>query len=118
MPNRTAVVEPDGGVVTYAELAREADRYGRGLQALGLRPGDSVATALPNSAAALAVYFAAIETGLDVVPINCHLAAAEVAYILGDSAAKAFAAHQRFAARPAQAADLGRGTPRCASRGG
>src|SRR5260221_690614 len=64
MPNRTAVVEPDGGVVTYAELAREADRYGRGLQALGLRPGDSVATALPNSAAALAVNFAAISIQL------------------------------------------------------
>jgi acyl-CoA synthetase (AMP-forming)/AMP-acid ligase II len=54
MPDRTAVVEPDGRVVTYAELAGEADRYGRGLQALGLRPGDSVATMLPNSAAASA----------------------------------------------------------------
>ncbi len=115
MPNRTAVVEPDGGVVTYAELAREADRYGRGLQALGLRPGDSVATALPNSAAALAVYFAAIETGLYVVPINWHLAAAEVAYILGDSAAKAFVAHQRFAAVAAEAAGLAGVTPRFAA---
>ena len=32
-PDRTAVIEPTGAAVTYAELAREADRYGRGLQA-------------------------------------------------------------------------------------
>src|SRR5215475_10462990 len=29
-PDRTAVIEPGGAAVTYAELAREADRYGRG----------------------------------------------------------------------------------------
>ena len=29
-PARTAVIEPDGRAVSYAELAREADRYGRG----------------------------------------------------------------------------------------
>ena len=87
-PDQAAVVEPDGRAVTYAELAAEADRYGRGLQALGLRPADSVAALLPNSATALAVYFAAIETGLYVVPVNWHLAAAEVAYIVSDSEAK------------------------------
>ncbi len=48
-PDRTAVIEPDGGTVSYAELAALADRYGRGLQALGLRPGDTVAGQLPNS---------------------------------------------------------------------
>ena len=40
-PDRAAVIEPDGRVVTYAELAREADRYGRGLRALGLSTGTS-----------------------------------------------------------------------------
>ena len=43
LPGKTAVVEPDGAVVTYAEPAGEADRYARGLQALGLRPEDAVA---------------------------------------------------------------------------
>ena len=60
----------------------------------------------PNSATALAVYFAAIETGLYVVPVNWHLAAAEVAYILGDSGARAFVAHERFAGVATEAADL------------
>ena len=93
-------------MVSYAELAREADRYGRGLQALGLSPGDAVAALLPNSVTALAVYFAAIETGLYVVPVNWHQVAAEIAYILSDSAAGAFVAHERFAEVAAEAADL------------
>ena len=60
---------------------------------------------LPNGSEALALFFAAIETGLYIVPINWHLAAAEVAYILGDSDAAAFVAHERFAAVAAAAAD-------------
>jgi long-chain acyl-CoA synthetase len=103
-PERTAVVEPDGRVVSYAELAARADQYGRGLQATGLRPGDCVAGMLPNGTEALALFFAAIQTGLYVVPVNWHLAAAEVAYILDDSGAGAFVAHERFAAVAADAA--------------
>ncbi len=105
-PDSLAVVEPDGSTVSYAELAARADQYGRGLQALGLRPGDCVAAMLPNSTEALALFFAAIATGLYVVPVNWHLAAAEVAYILGDSGAAAFVAHERFAAVAAEAAGL------------
>ena len=105
-PDQAAVIEPDGRVVTYAELAGEADRYGRGLRALGLSTGDAVAALLPNSVTALAVYFAAIETGLYVVPVNWHQVTAEVAYVLGDSAAGAFVAHERFAGVAAEAADL------------
>src|SRR5499427_1201847 len=103
-PAQAAVIGPDGTAVSYADLAREADRYGRGLQALGLDAGDTVATLLPNGVTALAMYFAAIETGLYIVPVNWHLAAAEVAYILGDSGAGAFVAHERFGAVAADAA--------------
>jgi long-chain acyl-CoA synthetase len=104
-PDAAAVIEPDGTVVCYAELAARADQIGRGLRALGLRPGDCVAGMLPNSSAALALFFAALETGLYVVPVNWHLAAAEVAYVLTDSAAAAFVADERFAAVAAEAAD-------------
>jgi long-chain acyl-CoA synthetase len=104
-PDRAAVIEPDGTVVSYAELAARADRLGRGLQDLGLAPGSTVAGMLPNGADALALLFAALQTGLYVVPVNWHLTAAEVAYILGDSEAGAFVAHQRFAAVAATAAD-------------
>jgi len=105
-PDRAAVIEPDGTVVSYTELAARADQIGRGLQALGLAPGATVAGMLPNGADALALFFAAMQTGLYVVPVNWHLTAAEVAYILGDSEAGAFIAHQRFAGVAAAAADL------------
>ncbi len=104
-PDRTAVIEPDGGTVSYAKLAALADRYGRGLQALGLRTGSAVAGLLPNGTEALALFFAAFQTGLYVVPVNWHLTAAEVAYILGDSGAGAFVAHERFGDVAAMAAE-------------
>jgi long-chain acyl-CoA synthetase len=105
-PDRAAVIEPDGRVTSYRELARRSDQYARGLRALGLGTGDTVAALLPNSLDMLAVYFAAIQTGLYVVPINWHQVASEVAYILGDSGASALLAHERFAAVAAEAAGM------------
>jgi long-chain acyl-CoA synthetase len=97
VPEHPAVIDPDGGVVTYAELAARANRYGRGLRALGLSPGDTVVMALPNSADLLALYFAVLQTGLYIVPVNWHLVGPEVAYIISDSGAKVFVADARFA---------------------
>jgi long-chain acyl-CoA synthetase len=96
-PDLTAVVDPDGREVTYAELAAAADRYGRGFQAMGLSPGDSVVLLLPNGIDLVSVYFGAFQTGLYVVMANWHLVGAEVAYLIEDSGAKAFVAHERFA---------------------
>jgi len=105
-PDSPAVFAPGGRTVSYAGLAREADRYGRGFQALGLRPGDTVATLLPNGVTALAAFFAAIETGLYLVPVNWHQVPAEIAYILADSGASAFLADERFAGAAREAAGL------------
>jgi long-chain acyl-CoA synthetase len=105
-PDGLAVVEPDGAELSYGQLAADADRYAKGLRALGLRPGSCVAAMLPNGAAAIALFFAALETGLYIVPVNWHLAAAEVAYILRDSGAEAFVAHERFARAAVDAAGL------------
>lgn len=104
-PDRIAVVDPDGREVSYGELAAAADRYGRGMQAMGLRPGDAVVMMLHNSADLVAFYFAAFETGLYIVAVNWHLTGPEVAYILKDSEAKAFVASDRFAAAASAAAD-------------
>ncbi|KJK46656.1 acyl-CoA synthetase [Lentzea aerocolonigenes] len=102
-PDLTALVDPSGREITYRELAAQADRYGRGFQALGLEPGDSIVLMLPNSAELVAVYFAAYQTGLYVVMANWHLTGAEVAYLVQDSGAKAFVAHERFAAAATEA---------------
>ena len=105
-PHRTALVTPGGREVDYAELAGEADRLGRGLQSMGLAPGDSIVLMQPNGFELVAAYFAAMQTGLYVVTVNWHLVGAEIAYILGDSGAKAFLAHERFADTAREAADL------------
>jgi len=106
-PDRTAVVDPAGQEITYADLAAAADRYGRGMQERGLVPGDCIVVMLPNGIDLLAMYFAAIECGLYIVPINWHLTGPEVAYIVGDCDAKVFVADERFAtAAVVAAADL------------
>jgi long-chain acyl-CoA synthetase len=104
-PARVAVVDPDGREVSYGDLAGEADRIARGLQAAGLKPGDCLAVLLPNGATMLAAYFAAMQTGLYFVPVNWHLVAAEVGYILSDCGAAAFIADGRFAGVAVAAAD-------------
>jgi long-chain acyl-CoA synthetase len=102
-PDLTAVVDPGGREVSYRELAATADRYGRGLQAMGLAPGDCVVMMLPNGIDLLAVYFAAMQAGLYIVAVNWHLTGPEVAYIVRDSGAKAFVGHERFAGAAAEA---------------
>jgi long-chain acyl-CoA synthetase len=96
-PERTAVIGPDGRKQSYAELAAAANRYGRGLQAMGLEPGDSIVMLLPNGLEVPEVYFAATQIGLYIVAVNWHLTGPEIAYLLEDSGAKAFVAHERFA---------------------
>jgi long-chain acyl-CoA synthetase len=96
-PDLTAVVAPDGTSYRYADLVARADRYASGLRGCGLATGDSLVVLLPNGVELLALYFAAIETGLYIVPVNWHLTGPEVAYIAADCGAKAFVAHERFA---------------------
>ncbi|RDI66192.1 acyl-CoA synthetase [Nocardia pseudobrasiliensis] len=104
-PERIAVVDPSGQEVSYGELAGQADRIARGLQAKGLRPGDVLVSMVHNCAEALAVYFAAFESGLYIVAVNWHLTGPEVAYILDNSEAKVFIADERFAEAARIAAD-------------
>jgi long-chain acyl-CoA synthetase len=103
-PQLTAVVDPSGREITYGELAAAADAYGRGLQRLGLSVGDCITVMLPNSIELVALYFAAMECGLYIVPINWHLTGHEIAYIVEDSESKAFVGHERFAAAATVAA--------------
>ena len=107
-PTMTAVVGPDGESLDYAELAARADRYARGLQSLGMRAGDTLAMMLPNGVDLITVYFAATQIGLYVVPVNWHLVGPEVAYLLADSQARVFVAHQRFDTVAVEAVEIAR----------
>ncbi|MEU7630774.1 acyl-CoA synthetase [Nocardia sp. NPDC049220] len=104
-PHRIAMVDPSGRDVTYRELATLADRYATGLRALGLTTGDVLVSMVHNCVEAIAAYFAAYQAGLYIVAVNWHLTGPEVAYILSDSAAKAFIASDRFAAAARAAAE-------------
>ena len=88
-PSWLAVVEPDGTEITAGELLANANRLVDGLRALGLQAGDCIATVLDNSAAMLEAFLAAHQAGWYLTPINWHLTAPEIAYILGDCEAAA-----------------------------
>ncbi|MEX2556316.1 MAG: acyl-CoA synthetase [Actinomycetota bacterium] len=96
-PSRLALVDPEGVEVTAGELLAETNRLVHGLRALGLNKGDTVAILLPNSIAAVEAYLAVMQAGWYLVPINYHLTAPEIAYILEDSEAKAFISEARYA---------------------
>src|SRR5580704_19262668 len=104
-PDYLALVTPEGDDVTAGELLGRANQLVHALRGLGFETGDVVATLLPNGAEMIEIYLAALQAGWYLVPINHHLVAPEVAYILQDSGAKAFVAHERFADVAIAAAD-------------
>ncbi len=103
-PDWIAAVGPDGTEHAAADLLGRVNQITHGLRQLGLGPGDGVATLLPNGIAPLEVYLAAHQSGWYLTPVNWHFTAAEVEYIVRDSGAKAFVAHERFAGQAAAAA--------------
>jgi len=96
-PAWIAVVEPDGTEITAGELLAGANQLVHGLRALGLEKGDCIATVLDNSAAMLEAFLAAHQAGWYITPINWHLTAPEIAYILDDCDAAAVIATTRVA---------------------
>lgn len=104
-PSALAVVEPDGTTHTRGEILSRSNRLVKGLRALGLQAGDTVAMALPNSARVMELFMAIAQAGFRLTPLNWHLAAPEIAYILKDCEAKALFTSERFREVCAQAAD-------------
>jgi long-chain acyl-CoA synthetase len=96
-PAWLAVVEPDGTELTAGELLARANQLVHGLRALGLERGDCVATVLDNGGALLAAFLAAHQAGWYITPINWHLTAPEIGYILEDCDAAAVIATPRAA---------------------
>ena len=97
-PAHLALVEPDGREIAAGALLAASNRLVHGLRALGLRKGDCVATVLPNGAPMIELYLAAAQAGWYLTPINHHLTASEIAYIVQDSGARALIAAEPFAA--------------------
>jgi fatty-acyl-CoA synthase len=83
---------------TYAELDAGADRWARTLTALGVQPGDRVATLTGNRVETIELFFGALRVGAVLVPFNWRLAAPELAPVLADAAPVLVVAEGRFRA--------------------
>ncbi len=96
-PDHRALVEPDGTEHTAGALLAACNQVVHGLRALGLGAGDTVAVVLENSAPVLEVALAAGQAGIYITPINHHLTAHEVAFILADCEARAVVCSPEYA---------------------
>jgi long-chain acyl-CoA synthetase len=83
----TALVEVDGGSITYAELWQRAARVAGGLHSAGVRQGDRVAIRLHNGIEWVLAFFGVQLLGGVAVPVNTRFAEEEVAYVVEDSGA-------------------------------
>jgi fatty-acyl-CoA synthase len=89
-PDKPAVIMyPSGTVVTFGEMEKRANQLAHLFRSHGLREGDAAAILMENNEHYHTVMWAARRCGLYYVPINTHLTAAEAAYIIDNSSAKA-----------------------------
>lgn len=87
-PDKTAIVDAVGRT-TFRQLSLMAQRLALGLIDAGVRPGDRVASQLPNRAEAMAAIIALARIGAILVPAVPYYRAAEMEYILSHSEATA-----------------------------
>ncbi|WP_433709383.1 AMP-binding protein [Nocardia sp. CA-084685] len=88
-PDRPAIIIGEtGSVVTYAELDRRSAGLSVALGDMGLTSGDVVAVLVDNIAEYFDIYWAVMQSGMYITPINRYLSAEEVAYIVNDCDAK------------------------------
>jgi fatty-acyl-CoA synthase len=86
-PARTALIYGDLRL-SYAEYARRVTQLAAALAGLGVRPGDVVATLLPNVPAQAELHFAVPACRAILNTINTRLDTDTVAYILGHGRAR------------------------------
>ncbi|WP_116598652.1 AMP-binding protein [Primorskyibacter marinus] len=82
--------------VTYAEYYERCTRLASGLAALGIAPGDVVATIIPNLPPQAEAHFGAPACGAVLNTINTRLDVATVSYILDHGGAKVLLVDSQF----------------------
>ncbi|TDV56530.1 AMP-binding protein [Actinophytocola oryzae] len=83
-PDRVAIVD-EAGEITYGALKAEANRLSGGLLSAGVQPGESIAGLLPNGRHIVLAERAVTQLPLYFTPLNWHLTAPELAYVLRDA---------------------------------
>ncbi|RBY81154.1 acyl-CoA synthase [Blastococcus sp. TF02-09] len=107
-----ATVQPDAPAVrsaqgdrTFRELNARTNQLARALRGHGLQAGDSIALICANRPEFVETLHAAQRTGLRLTPVNWHLTAEEINYILRDCGAAAVVTERRFVDTVAAALD-------------
>ena len=96
VPDREALVVDDRRL-TFAALDERANRLADHLAGAGIGPGDHLAAYLYNGNEFIETMLAAFKLRAAVVNVNYRYVAAELAYLLADSDAKAIVYDARFA---------------------
>jgi acyl-CoA synthetase (AMP-forming)/AMP-acid ligase II len=96
-PDRPALMSLEGSW-TWAELDQATSRLAAHYLALGLRPGDRVASLMPNRIALIAHYLACFKAGLVMTPLNYRYTPPEIDHALEVSGARIVLAHAERAA--------------------
>ena len=95
--SRPLWVSTDGGPgFNFASFAAETDRYAAVFASLGVRRGTTVASMLPNVAAAMLTWMALAKLGAVLVPVNTQYTAAELDIILRTSEARLLVMAESF----------------------
>jgi amino acid adenylation domain-containing protein len=95
-PNKTAIIEPGHGSITYGELNALANRLRDRLYHLGVRQGDRVGIYLHKSIDSLAAILGILKTGAAYVPVDPGAPASRNAYIFADCQVKALVMEDRY----------------------
>lgn len=84
--------------LTWAELEEESNALAEGYLAFGLKPGDRIASLMPNRIELLIHYLACFKTGICVTPLNYRYTYREIDHALEVSNASALLVHAERAA--------------------
>jgi long-chain acyl-CoA synthetase len=86
-PDRVAVIDPDGGRLSYGELDQRVSAAAVALLDAGLSAGDRITLHLPTGAEFVVVYLGALRAGLVAVPVNPSYTSPEAEWLRSDSGA-------------------------------
>ena len=93
-----------GTVMSARQVATDADRLAAALVALGLRPGDRVATLLENSPGAVLSWWGILRAGMVAVPINTAYKGTYLRHQISDSGSRVLVVEPQFWERAAAVA--------------
>jgi long-chain acyl-CoA synthetase len=85
--DRPALIDASGST-SWSELDERVNRLIDVLRSHGVQPGERIALLAGNRREVFEVLLAVAHSGIQVVPINWHFAADEVAYVVADSDSK------------------------------